>query len=235
MIEEYVILRVEEMVSVLENLGEIELIVAREYNATPADDLPIELPTGSTVDLASIALDLTGTLRATNIDLTAPATGDGVGSVNASVGAVTFVAQVLEGVDRGKELVYNGIERVFVDESAAPLPEGGIIELATLGINLGDDKDGILLMAAVNWSVTFDFVPVVDFAIIQPHIANITFELLRDSEVIYRITQSATQSIVPLARTGQRVTSTTYELVALLYFDPAACAPVGFNTYVGCG
>lgn len=313
----------------METLGPIELTVVREYNSTPAILDTIDLPNGSTVDLGSIAIDLTGdldgvllqavvnwdanfnapdrtirtgsaditfellrdgnviyrvnqtaiekeasvvetfgdtfkvatlihldtepltgltgqvayTLRATNIVLVPPVGEEDTGAVSARVGAVTFVVQEVEGTIRGKELVFSGVERVYVDENAAPLAlppasfpipltEGSTIELATLGIKLGADRDGILLAAAVNWSATFDFTPVVNFAILQPSVVTITFELLRDGEPIYRITQSATQSIVPFARTAQRLTTSTYEIAALLHFDPSAVFEfAGFTTY----
>jgi len=302
-----------------ETLGPIELTVVREYNATAATRENAFLPVGSTVDLASIALDLTGdwdavllqavvnwqalfssptqvstavsgsaeitfellrdgeviyrltqsavqiaasrqptegetnkiatllhldtqplsglsgqvtyTLRATNIVRTRPTGDNQTGFVLFEALAVSFIAQQVAGNIRGKNKpVYKCVENIFVSESPAPqllppaafpvsLPVDGSQTLARLDLKPNADQDGILLLAVINWRVTFDYLPTAMFAIVQPPVITATFEILRHETPVYRITQSLTQSLVPFANTSERLTTSTYEIAALLHFD----------------
>lgn len=321
-------------------LGKIELTVVKEHNTVPVSDFPVILPNEGTIDLASVAIDLTGdldgvllqavvnwetlfdpspgnltfagfafvdfellrdgvviyrvsqtapqeqvsatensglvlptfrvatllhldtepltghagivtyTLRATNITLVPPQ-NDTPGLVQAQVAAVTLIAQEVEGRTRGSGPVFKGIERVLVDENVAAqspstqggqsvllglgfpvlVPAGGTIDLATIGINLGGDRDGILLMAAINWSLIFTVRSDVDFLLLRAGSATVTFELLRDGVVINRMTQSVPQAIVSF-EANETLFSVTTDSAAMLQFDTTGLtATPGFVTY----
>jgi hypothetical protein len=77
----------------------------------------------------------------------------------------------------------------------------------------------VLLNAVVNWSATFTPSSVTTLNV--PGYADITFEILRNDIVIYRVGQTATQKGFPLVQPAfqfSRPTS-TFEIASLLYFD----------------
>lgn len=104
------------------------------------------------------------------------------------------------------------------------LPEGRTVELARATIKIGHEPSGVLLLANVNWSATFP-----GNAFTNGGWAEVTFEVLRDDTVIYRVHQSALQgendgSTAPPALTVFRSTS-------LRHVD-SACAKTGKVTYI---
>lgn len=218
------------------------------------------LQTNTTFDIASLLhLDTfpltrvagltTYTLRATDIALFKQDVGAADSeypSVAAAVGAVMLSAQELEvctrslPVDDDTELLLNGVERVFIDQSIAPLPAtipfptplpaGGTVILARVDVEVGGDKDGILLLAVVNWGLRITSGNVAA-DVTSSGYANVTFEILRNGAVIHRTTQTAVQTF-----TGdpQKPTEmTTFELADISYLDiPAGMPKPGINAYV---
>lgn len=187
----------------------------------------------------------TYTLRATNINLLTPLfahNGSGADpTVTAAVGPVTLVAQEVEGCHRHYPPFFKGVERVFVDETVAPLPvdqlfpiplqNGSTMDLATIDVGLGCNRNGILLLAVVNWSFRVDSgtTPV---DILASLLANVTFELLRNGVVIYRTTQTAVQSALNVGPGPSPVDATTFEIADVLHFDiPSPAIAPGINTY----
>lgn len=105
------------------------------------------------------------------------------------------------------------------------LPEGKTVELAHVTIKVGHDPSGVLLLANVNWSATFP-----GSAFTTGGWAEVTFEILRDGVVIYRVHPSAVQgendgSTAPPALTVFRIT-------ALRHVDTTpVCDKTGKVTY----
>ncbi|MDR3589509.1 MAG: hypothetical protein P4N41_07575 [Negativicutes bacterium] len=99
------------------------------------------------------------------------------------------------------------------------LPNAGTINLALVNIRSEHDRDGVLLSAVVNWSATFT--PPTPTAVLNvPGFADVTFELLRNGVVIYRVDQTAVQKGVPLVQpTFPFTTVSTFEIASLLHFD----------------
>lgn len=217
------------------------------------------LQTNATFDIASLLhLDIlplksaagqtTYTLRATDIALfkqDVGASGSEYPSVAAAVGAVTLIAQEVEAcssfpVSDNTELLLEDVGRVFVDESIAPLPatipfptplaKGDTVELARVDVVVDGNRDGILLLAVVNWGlrVTSDNAGA---DIISAGSANVTFELLRDDAVIYRTTQTAVQTYI--GDSQQPTEMATFEIADISYLDISAKMPKpGTHTYV---
>ncbi|NLP42772.1 MAG: hypothetical protein GX348_11455 [Veillonellaceae bacterium] len=193
--------------------------------------------------------EITYTLRAADIALftqTGVFSGDEVPVVTAAAGAVTLIAQETEAwtrsesADENNEPEINGVEKVFINQSSAPmpatiplvtaLPEGETVELACLEVG-ADDKEGIFLTALVNWClrVTSNEEPA---KIISSGLANVTFELLRNGTIIYRTTQTAVQTFIAEA-TGS-IETATFEIADLSYLDMPLAGEIesGINTYI---
>ena len=100
------------------------------------------------------------------------------------------------------------------------LPGGGTINLALVNVRADHDRDGVLLSATINWSATFT--PPTPAAVLNvPGFADVTFELLRNGIVIYRVDQTAIQKGFPLNQPAFlfTVTVSTFEIASLLHFD----------------
>lgn len=124
---------------------------------------------------------------------------------------------------------FTEIERVFVSETPDPvtaspfstiLNNGSNLDLASITIDANCDKNGILLFGVVNWSITVT--PLIDsVAIAIPAYGQISFDILLNGIVIYRVTQTAAQFGFPI--TGVfGIPSTTYNIATLLHFDTSA-------------
>lgn len=201
-----------------------------------------------TFSLTSAAGLTTYTLRATDVALFKQDAGTAGSEYPpvAAVGAVTFLAQELEVGSSGlpvcddTDLLLNKVERVIIDEIIAPLPatipfatpllEGDTLELARVDVQVGGDKDGILLLAVVNWGlrVTSDNVAA---DVISSGYANVTFELLCNGAVIYRTMQTAVQTFI--SDTQKPTEMTTFEIADISYLDIiSGRTNPGINTYV---
>ena len=104
------------------------------------------------------------------------------------------------------------------------LPSGGAVNLALVNVRTDHDRDGVLLSAVVNWSATFT--PAAATTLNAPGFADVTFELLRNGIVIYRVNQTIEQKGFPLVQTIQFTTATSsFQIASLLYFDfiPTIC------------
>ena len=99
------------------------------------------------------------------------------------------------------------------------------VNLSSITFN-NHDMDGVILQAVINWRATFTPNDTT-YALTTPGFADVTFELLLNGQVVYRVSQTAMQKGIPL--TGNFATATsTDEMTVLLHFD----IPVrGNNTY----
>jgi len=141
---------------------------------------------------------------------------------------------------------FGKIKRIIFDESSSvlppppttfpftspfdvTLPNGGAVNLAVLNID-AHPQHGVLLNAVVNWSATFT-PPATPSVLNLTGFADVTFELLLNGSVIYRVSQSAVQKAIPLSQPTFlfAIASTTYEIASLLHFDTT---PADFN--IGC-
>ncbi len=111
------------------------------------------------------------------------------------------------------------------------LPNGGTINLALVNVRTGHDRDGVLLSAVVNWSATFT--PPTPTAVLNvPGFANVTFELLRNGVVIYRVDQTTVQAATPLVQPVFPFTTvSTFGIASLLHFD---FTPLVFDSTIAC-
>lgn len=151
---------------------------------------------------------------------------------------------------------FGKIDRVVFDESSAvlppppttfpftspflvTLPNGRAANLAVVSIE-ARPRHGVLLNAVVNWSATFT-PPTTASVLNVPGFADVTFELLLNGTVIYRVSQTAIQKAVPLVQPTFLFTnaSTTYQIASLLHFDitpvdqhvVCGCSGLNINTY----
>lgn len=125
---------------------------------------------------------------------------------------------------------FTKVEQVVTNERKAVLPfpatvppivspfpvaltEGRTTELAQVVIDLRHDRDVVLLLAAVNWSATF---PSTAFTV--GGFVDVTFELLRDGAVIYRVIQSTVQGE---NTSGTSPTLTVFNITGLSHLDTA--------------
>lgn len=94
------------------------------------------------------------------------------------------------------------------------LPAGGTVELARLTIDLRRDRDAVLLLGTVNWSASFSAE-----IITRGGSADVTFELLRDGAVIYRVTQSAVQLEVAALSRPVSAAAAVFQIASLRHLD----------------
>ncbi|MPM85604.1 hypothetical protein SDC9_132685 [bioreactor metagenome] len=110
------------------------------------------------------------------------------------------------------------------------LPEGEMVELARIDVGADCEKDGILLTAVANWGIRVTSNNQI-VSISSAGSANVTFELLRNDTVIYRITQTAVQTF--LNKSEGPVETATFEIADIRYLDFSTRAiKPGNNTYV---
>lgn len=191
---------------------------------------------------------ITYTLQAADIALfpqTSAFTDAGQPIASAAVGSVTLFAQEVgsckDGVpaESAEEPVTHGVKRIIVDQSIAPLPatiplttplpEGEMVELARIDVGADCEKDGILLTVVANWGIRVTSNNEI-VSISSSGSANVTFELLRNETVIYRITQTAVQTF--LNKSEGPVETATFEIADIRYLDFSTRAiKPGSNTY----
>lgn len=183
---------------------------------------------------------VTYTLRATDIALFTQ-TGvftEGTPSVRAAVGAATFIAQEV-GYTRD-ELETKGVEPVVVDEGIATLPvtipfptplmAGDTVELARIKVEPAQGKNSILLMAVVNWGLRVTSNGVLA-TLTTGGSAHVAFELVRNGEVIYRVTQTSIQAYSNKA-IGP-IENAMFEIADLSVLDiPSRRKHQGVSTYI---
>ncbi|MDF2571909.1 MAG: hypothetical protein K0R55_3513 [Sporomusa sp.] len=100
---------------------------------------------------------------------------------------------------------------------AISLTNGSTVNLATVTLT-ADRPVGVLLNAVVNWSSAFN-PPSSTATLVVPGFADITFEILRNGVVIYRVTQTAIQNAFFTQPIGTTTVLTTYQIATLLFFD----------------
>lgn len=101
-------------------------------------------------------------------------------------------------------------------------------DLASVTFDLSRSFGGVLLQGIVNWSATFTIPPAVRLE--ENGFAEVTFQLLRDGQVIYQVTQTLRQKDFEVSDESQ--TSTAFETASLLYLDTLpVTSPVGGITY----
>lgn len=187
---------------------------------------------------------VTYTLRASEIALFAQngTFAGGSPAVTAAVGSVTFAAQECTGSTQSNQEAESDLDDsgwVFIDENTAPQPAtipfpiqleaGDSVELASLEIGADESKQGILLTAVVNWSlrVTSNGLSVLP---ISSGMAKITFEFVRNGEVVYIVNHSAIQPYIE--NISGLIESTTFEIADLSFLDtPSRRSVEEPNTY----
>ncbi|MDF2501352.1 MAG: hypothetical protein K0Q77_2066 [Anaerosporomusa subterranea] len=135
---------------------------------------------------------------------------------------------------------FGEIKRIVFDESNQTLPpppitaplispftinlsNGGTTNLAAVTLT-AERPVGVLLNAVVNWSSTFT-PPGTTATLVVPGFANVTFEILRNGVVIYRVTQTAIQNSFFTQPAGTTTSLTTYQIATLLHFDTTSVVP----------
>lgn len=100
-----------------------------------------------------------------------------------------------------------------------------IVNLASINFKI-HDLDGVIVQAVVNWSATFT--PSATATVLTiPGFADVTFEILLNGQVVYRVSQSVMQKEIPLS--GNFTAATTTEATtSLLHFNVSVH---GANTY----
>lgn len=105
------------------------------------------------------------------------------------------------------------------------LSSSDIINLASLTFEI-HGLEGVILNAVVNWSATFT-PSATATTLVTPGFADVTFEFLRNGQVIYRVSQTVMQKGIPLSGDFTAAT-TTLTTTALLHFN---IATHGSHTY----
>jgi len=103
------------------------------------------------------------------------------------------------------------------------LENGATYDLATVTIDLRGDRDGVLLLAAINWSVAF-----APSVALIPGWINVTFQLLRNDLLIYEVTESALQAPIGQQTPALAVPGMTdFRIASLRFLDmaPALACP----------
>lgn len=135
---------------------------------------------------------------------------------------------------------FGEIKRVVFDESNQNLPpppitaplttpftttisNGGTTNIAVVSLK-AKRPVGVLLNAVVNWSATFT-PPSTTATLVVPGLASITFEILRNGAVLYRVSQTAIQNAFFTRPDGTTTPLTVYQIATLLHFDTALDAP----------
>ncbi|MDD4600564.1 hypothetical protein SDC9_13766 [bioreactor metagenome] len=113
---------------------------------------------------------------------------------------------------------FTKVKKVVNDEKffTKALIEGSSIELARVKLDLRREKAGVLLLGTVNWRATFP-----STAFDTGGWAEVTFELLRDGAVIYRIHQSAVQG-ENIGNLSSPPIQTVFRITTLRHFDTAS-------------
>jgi hypothetical protein len=101
-----------------------------------------------------------------------------------------------------------------------------IVNLASITFRI-HDLDGVLLQAVVNWSATFT-PSATATTLTTPGFADVTFEILLNDQVVYRVSQTTVQKENPIVGNFTAAT-TTQATTALLHFNIPAH---GSNTYI---
>lgn len=119
--------------------------------------------------------------------------------------AVTYQRRFLEGTPNPL--------MPFQSRFTKQLRPGTTVEIAHLKVSLRNEKTGIILGGTVNWSTTFP-----GSASSSGGWAEITFELLRNKTVIYRIHQTAVQSEINID-SGSFPQITVFKIAGFRHFD----------------
>ena len=100
------------------------------------------------------------------------------------------------------------------------LASGTAVNLAAVTLSAAQ-RGRTVLRAVVNWSATYT-PPATDTVLLTPGFAGVTFEILRNGTVIYRVAQTAVQNAFFNQPAGTVSPLTTYQIAALLHVDAAA-------------
>lgn len=95
------------------------------------------------------------------------------------------------------------------------LKDDSQVDLANITVCLSDYTEAVLLQATVNWSANFTIPAVTELR--EHGLAEVTFQILREGQSIYQVTQTIRQKDFMLVDTIQ--TNTTYEMNSILHFD----------------
>lgn len=133
---------------------------------------------------------------------------------------LTPVGELLSPVKLFEDVSVCEANAVITPPFPTSLPAGGTVELCTVFVPDDCEPNAFLLSAVVNWSVTFTGLasPLV---ITSPGSAQITFEILRDGIVIYRVIETASQIGANTAIVFVGPT-TTFTTTSLLHLDTAS-------------
>lgn len=106
------------------------------------------------------------------------------------------------------------------------LSNNDIVNLASITFKI-HGLEGVILNAVVNWSATFT-PSTTATTLTTPGFADVTFELLRNGQVVYRVSQTVMQKEIPIIGNFTTAT-TTLTTTELLHVN----IPVhGSNTYI---
>ena len=111
----------------------------------------------------------------------------------------------------------------FISPFPVDLPNGGVVNLATIEACINSNCDIASLSAVINWSASFFPPSGVSTSTIlnNPGYANVTFEFLRNGVVIYRVNQTIGQVGFPINQPTVLFTLAvpTYEIASMLFLD----------------